>query len=112
MQVHPETHKQVEPLTLKDGSLWDRFTVEVTVRGVRREVAASAVRDGRFYVHDLAVKFSSGAKVWPGYAIYWTETGVVNNLRPNIDKTGHFQLVGFAADFGGRPVRSQHNAVG
>lgn len=111
IQVHAETYRETEPRTLKSGETLKQYLVDVTIGGSRRAVRASEVWNGRFYVFGLAIRFSSGAKVWPGSAIYWTETGVVNHIRPNIDKRGVFSLVGFAEDFVGKAVRSQHNAV-
>lgn len=111
MQVHYDTYREVEPRIREDGTAAKQFVVDVTVRGDRRTVRASDVFNNRFTVWDLAVKFSSGAKVWPGSAIYWIKSGNVNHIRPNIDKSGYFILVGYAADFDGKKVRSQHNAV-
>jgi len=111
MQVHFDTHREVEPYVWKDGTTSKQFVVDVTVRGERRTVRASGVFNDRITVFGLAVKFSSGSKVWPGSALYWLKNGVVNTIRPNIDKNGHFILVGYAEDFAGKAVRSQHNAV-
>ena len=111
MQVHFETYREVEPFVTKDGKSYPRFSVEVTIGKDRREVGASSLFNGRIAVYGLAVRFSSGSKVWPGSALYWVESGNVNNLTPNIDKRGHFSLVGYSADFVGREVRSLHNAV-
>ncbi len=85
----------------------------MSIRGDRRRVYA--VKDKRtITVHDLAVRFPTGAKVWPATAIYWFETGDVNNLTPRIDRrarTGSFSLVGFIEDFEKRPSLSQHNGA-
>jgi hypothetical protein len=111
MQVHFETYREVEPFVTKDGKSYPRFSVEVTIGKDRRAVSASSLSNGHIMVYGLAIRFSSGSKVWPGSAVYWVESGNVNNMRPNIDKRGYFSLVGYSADFEGREVRSQHNAV-
>lgn len=97
------THKGVT-------NAYDRETIEITIRGDRRRVRCSVCND-HITLFELAVRFNTGSKVWPGSAIYWHKTGDVNNLKPNIDKNGYFILVGYAEDFAGKPVRSQHNAV-
>ena len=88
----------------------EEFSIEVTIGKDRRAVRCYA-EEKSITIFGLAVRFSQGSKVWPGSAIYWRETGVVNNLRPNIDKSGYFLLAGFAEDFDGKAIRSQHNAV-
>lgn len=87
-------------------------TVEVSIREDRRRV--QCVVDTRsITVCGLAVRFRTGAKVWPGTASYWRESGVVNNIRPNIDKfSGNScSLVGYIEDHEESPNRSKHNAV-
>lgn len=115
MQVHFDTHRQEADYVYTDKKgvphAYPQFSVEVTIRNDRRRVSCSDARDGHICIHDLAVRFSSGDKVWPGTAAYWVESGNVNNLRPNIDKRGHFILAGYIADYETKPVRSQHNAV-
>ena len=111
IQVHPETHSTDAPCVGSDGKVYQRHQVEVTIDGDRRWVGASAISNDNFIIFGLAVRFQTGTKVWPGSATYWTKTGVVNHIRPNIDKNGHFQLVGFAEDYLDKPVRSRHNAV-
>lgn len=107
--VHIDTLKVVGQRTVGSHT-WDITTVEVSIGTDRRALRCSA--DSKCVtVYGLAVRFSQGSKVWPGSATYWRETGVVNNLRPNIDKSGYFLLAGFAEDFAGKAVRSQHNAV-
>lgn len=115
MQVHIETRRQ-EPsktYTRADGTqvTIDPHTVEVTINGDRRRVRCGGIHNGWMSVWDLAIRFSHGAKVWPGSATYWIESGNVNNIRPNIDKRGHFILAGYMEDFKDKPVRSVHNAV-
>lgn len=113
MQVHLETIKTLpaDVYKTKRGPVTiERKTVEVTVGKDRRAIACYESAD-RIDLYGLAVRFSQGSKVWPASAVYWRASGNVNNLRPNIDKRGHFTLVGFAEDFDGKPVRSQHNAV-
>lgn len=108
MQVHIETLKTIS------GDLWSRATVEITIKGDRREVVcyeSGGANHRHLVIYGLAVRFSSGEKVWPGSATYWFESGNVNNLRPNIDKRGYFTLVGFISDYEGKSVRSTHNAV-
>lgn len=87
-------------------------TIEITIRGDRRRVNCVA-GPANISIYGLAVRFQTGTKIWPGSAIYWRETGHVNNLRPNIDRfSGQFcQLVGFLADHQDSKHRSQHNAV-
>lgn len=114
MQVHIETLKIVGQGSYKIGGeihTFDRYTVEVTIAQDRREVRCSEPFNGHITIQGLAVRFQTGAKVWPGSAIYWLETGTINQIRPNIDKHGSFSLVGFADDYEGKKVRSQHNAV-
>lgn len=114
MQVHIETLKHVGQEAYAHVTI-QRYTVEVTIGKDRRAVRCHPVRVNGEIDHlnlfDLAVRFSSGAKVWPGSAVWWSKTGNVNNLRPNIDKRGYFSLVGYFADFEAKPVASQHNAV-
>lgn len=113
--VHFDTFKAAEEITLSNGRTFQRHSVEITIGKDRRAVYCSSIygEEGkrRIFIHDLAVRFSSGAKVWPGNATYWIDADRVNGLQPNIDKRGHFSLCGFAADFDGKAVRSQHNAV-
>jgi hypothetical protein len=111
MQVHFDTYREIESYISESGRSIPQFVVDVTVRDERRTVRASSVFNDRITVHGLAVRFSSGSKVWPGSAIYWIKSGNVNHIRPNIDKSGNFILVGYAEDFDGKAVRSQHNAV-
>lgn len=116
MQVHIETFKhtgtETYPARRKGAAqvVIERHSVEVTINGDRRVVRASR-DDKTITVYDLAVRFSQGSKVWPGSATHWLESGIVNGIRPNIDKRGHFILVGYASDFEDKAVRSQHNAV-
>ena len=107
--VHIDTLKTVGQRTVGSYT-FDEKTIEVSIGTDRRAVRCSADAKS-ITIFGLAVRFSQGSKVWPGSAIYWRETGVVNNLRPNIDKRGYFLLAGFAEDFDGKAVRSQHNAV-
>ena len=113
--VHLDTI-QATPATYTDrkGRLvtFDRQTIEITIRGDRRRVRCWGGADD-ITIYDLAVRFRTGTKVWPGSATYWHKTGNVNNLRPNIDKfSGQFcQLVGFLEDHESSSHRSQHNAV-
>lgn len=92
-----------------------RHTVEVTIKGERRAVRCltdiSDEARKHLTIFGIAVRFSHGAKVWPGSAVYWFKSGNVNNVRPDIDKSGVFYVVGFADDFAGKASRSQHNAV-
>lgn len=109
MQVHIDTLQITE--FNKYGST---ATVEITIGNDRRRVDAYKTGfegNEHLIIHGLAVRFQTGAKVWPGHAIYWLKSGNVNNLRPNIDKRGHVNLVGYAEDYDGKSVRSQHNAV-
>jgi hypothetical protein len=106
MQVHIETLQTVG----------GKQTVEITIGSDRRRVpcyerGAPGQRWHDLTICGLAVRFRTGTKVWPGTAVYWFSSGNVNNLTPNIDKRGHFSLVGYAEDFVGKTVRSQHNAV-
>ncbi len=115
LTVHIDTFKAAEQITLRDGSTLQRHTVEVTIGKDRRAVYCGIPfgDEGKRHmsIFGLAVRFSSGTKVWPGSATYWIDADKVNNLTPNIDKRGYFLLVGFAEDFAGKAVRSQHNAV-
>jgi hypothetical protein len=115
MQVHPETHRQ-DPdhvFTNKKGveQHYERYSVEVTIKGDRRRVNCSTVWGDRLPLFGLAVRFSQGAKVWPGMADYLISKDVVVNLQPRIDKRGHFSLAGYWEDFEDKKVASQHNAV-
>ncbi len=107
--VHTDTLKVIGQRTVRDYT-FDETTIEVSIGNDRRAVRCSA-NSRSINLFDLAVRFSQGSKVWPGSAVYWRDTGVVNNLRPNIDKRGYFLLAGFAEDFAGKAIRSQHNAV-
>lgn len=91
---------------------YERQTVEVSIGSKRRRVNCTQY-DGRTHIHGLAVRFRTGTKIWPGSAVHWAKTGVINNIRPDIDKfTGQFcQLVGFFGDYEDSKARSQHNAV-
>lgn len=113
MQVHIDTFKSTGIHTYGTFSR-EEFSVEITIKGDRRAVRCvqwGAGDDARLTIFGLAVKFNQGAKVWPGCATYWIKSGRVNNLTPNIDKRGTFILCGYSADFEGKSVRSQHNAV-
>lgn len=95
----------------------NRHSVEITIGKDRRRINAYRSCAGTDREHidlfGLAVKFNTGAKVWPGHAVYWLKSGNVNNLRPNIDrKFARVALVGFFDDYKDRDaVRSLHNAV-
>lgn len=114
MQVHIETHRQ-EPdyvFTNKKGEQrYERFTVEVTIGNDRRRIHCSTIYGDRLPLFDLAVRFSQGAKVWRGMADYLVSKDQVVNLQACIDKRGHFSLAGYFADFEGKKVTSQHNAM-
>lgn len=109
--VHFETFKVTGQRTLWNGDVIDTHSVEVTIRGDRRELRCSDAWNGHITLFDLAVRFQAGTKVWPGHAVYWIERGHVNGLRPMIDKRGHVSLVGYFADYADKKVRSRHNAV-
>lgn len=111
MQVHFDTYKVTGQRKLSDGKVIDLHTVEITIRGDRRVVRCSAVFRGWISLWDLAVRFKTGTKVWPGEATYWLDKGTVTGLRPQIDKRGVVSLVGFYEDYKGKAVQSQHNAV-
>lgn len=119
MQVHAETLKVTDRRSYTVGKgknakvrEFDCHEVEITIKGDRRAVPCS-VFDGCITILGLAVRFPTGTKVWPAKAIYWLESGNVNNLRPNIDKfhNQNCSLVGFFADFADKTCRSRHNAV-
>ena len=109
LTVHIDTLKLVGQRTVGDYT-FDQHTVEVSIGSDRRAVRCVPHGD-HVTITQLAVRFSQGTKVWPGFAIYWIKSGKVNNLKPNIDKSGYFLLAGFAEDFVGKSVRSNHNAV-
>jgi len=122
MQVHIETLRVSGQRSYTTGKgkkatthTFDTYAVEITIGNDRRETRCSPTMIGGemrdLMLYDLAIRFSSGAKVWPGHATYWPKTGNVNGLHPKIDKRGHFSCVGFFEDFEAAPVRSQHNAV-
>lgn len=118
MQVHYETlRREADYVYTRKGVTHsvEQYTVEITITNGRtedrRRVSCSSEYNGWVCIRDLALRFSQGSKVWPGTASYWVKTGVVNNVRPNIDKHGRFTLVGFFEDFDGKKVASQHNAV-
>ena len=115
IQVHFDTPRQ-EPnyeFTNSKGKAcsYERFTVEVTIKGDRRRIHCSKVYNGRLPLFDLAVRFSQGAKVWHGMADYIVDRDTVVNLQPCIDKRGHFTCAGFYEDFKGKAVQSNHNAM-
>lgn len=107
IKVHIETYKSVG----KNDRGYEMHTVEVSIGEDRRTVSCSSELNGRIFIMGLAVRFRTGDKVWPGTAVYWVQTKEVNNVRPNIDKGGVFQVAGFIEDFKGTSVRSRHNAV-
>ena len=111
MQVHFDTYKISGQIILNDGKTLDTHSVEVTIDKKRREVPCGAIFNNRVTIFDLAVRFYGGNKVWPGTALYWIENNNVNNLRPNINKSGNFLLAGFIADYQNKSTHSQHNAV-
>ena len=116
MQVHFETFRQDADMvwTDKKGAerKFEQFSVEITINKSRRRVSCSSIYAGWVKIHDLAVRFvKAGDKVWPGTATYWVESGNVNGITPNIDKRGSFCLAGYFADFDGKKIASQHNAV-
>jgi hypothetical protein len=96
---------------------YDSHTIEISIGSDRRAVRCHPITrtdgDSNISIYELAVRFRTGAKVWPASAVYWLKSGNVNNLRPNIDKfNGQFcQLVGYFADHEDSAHRSQHNAV-
>jgi hypothetical protein len=116
--VHTDTveTKKETFATRKGPIVLDRTTVEITIKGDRRRVRCHRTEhvDGfvTITIFDLAVRFPTGAKVWPASAVYWSKTGVVNNLRPNIDKwTGqNCSLLGYIADHLDSKHLSKHNA--
>ena len=110
MQVHFETYTEIAPKIVNNMTI-PQFTVEITIGTDRRTVKASGVWNGHVIVHGLAIRFSSGNKVWPGTATYWLASGNINHIRPNIDKSGSFSLIGYAEDYENKSVRSEHNAV-
>lgn len=114
MQVHIETMQQEADYTYKNRKgvecSIEQHSVEITINGDRRRVSCGEY-DGKVYVQGLALRFSQGNKVWPGMAVYWRESGNVNNLRPNIDRRGYFSLVGYFDDYREKMVASKHNAV-
>lgn len=110
MQVHFDTFKPTETY-VANGKEYQRHTVEVSIGNDRRTVKCSGIYNGWVEVYGLAVRFQTGAKVWPGSVTYWVESGKANAPRPNIDKRGHVSLVGFYEDYKGKAVQSQHNAV-
>lgn len=113
MQVHAETYK----FSHNDEYGIDRYTVEVTIKGERRALRAyrttNLVVGEIVTVYDLAVKFRSGEKVWPGRIDYYVDSGKFGSLRACIDKFTRksLVLVGFFADYQASAARSQHNAV-
>ncbi len=115
MQVHVETHRQ-EPdyvFTDKKGKeqRYQRFSVEVTIKGDRRRVGCSTVWGDRLPIFCLAVRFSQGAKIWRGMADYLVSKDQVVNLQPCIDKRGNFLLAGYWEDFEDKAIASNHNAM-
>jgi len=120
MQVHFETFQQDADHVWTDKKgvehNFKKFSVEITInvgrKEDRRRVSCSNIFNGRVSIRDLAVRFvKAGEKVWPGTATYWIDSGNVNGLTPNIDKRGNFCLAGYFADFEGKKIVSQHNAV-
>lgn len=113
--VHLDT-LQSKPVsyTTRKGEVryFDKETIEITIGNDRRRVACHS-GPNRISIFDLAVRFRTGTKVWPGSAVYWVESGNVNNLTPNIDKfNGRWcSLVGYFDDHVDSERRSQHNAV-
>lgn len=121
MQVHIDTFRNDPSETYLIGKgkrqrsvTIERNSVEITINGDRRRVRCSSViNNSNIRLYEIAVRFGAGKKVWPGGAMYWLETGNVNNVRPNIDRhSWHtFSVCGYAEDYKNKPVSSQHNAV-
>jgi len=117
--VHIDTIQTEPALYVIKGEArhFERETIEISIRNDRRRVYCHVTRRDdqidNIDLYGLAVRFRTGSKVWPGSATYWTKSGNVNNLRPNIDKsTGKYcLLLGYMADFEQNKNRSQHNAV-
>lgn len=100
--VHLDTLRtETRSLTVR-GKTTDREvnTVEISIGDDRRRVRCGTGSEC-MRIYGLAVRFRTGTKVWPASAIYWNQTGHVNNLRPNIDKfNGQFcRLVGYFEDY-------------
>ena len=111
MQVHPETLKSTGLHTYGSYTR-EEFTVEVTIGKDRRTIRCHPEQNRSLInLYGLALKFSSGSKVWEGQAIYWCEKGYVSGLTPRIDRRGHFFLVGFYEDFATKAIASQHNGA-
>lgn len=114
MQIHIETLTSTGIHTYGTYSR-EEFSVEMTILGKRRLVPTCTKwgegDNAQLNILGLAVRFSQGAKVWPGTACYWFARGSLGNLRPNIDKRGHFSCVGLIEDFDTSSKRSNHNAV-
>lgn len=113
MQVHADTFK----FSHTDQYGIDRHTVEVTINGQRRAIRAHRSTypnlGETITVFDLAVKFQTGAKVWPGRVDFVLATGKLQRLQACIDKftTKPLHLVGFFVDHEQSKHRSLHNAV-
>jgi hypothetical protein len=78
-------------------------TVEITVGKDRRRVNCH-VNGDTINIYGIAVRYRTGTKVWHGTAIYWRNSGRVNNVRSHIDHRARFasvSVVGFWADFEG-----------
>ena len=110
MKVHIDTHKVTGKIKVA-GKEFDSYSVEITINNDRREVVCSCIADDNMVIHGLAVRFKTGAKVWPGHATYWVSSDKVNGLAANIGKMGSVRLVGFFSDFQEKTCRSRHNAV-
>lgn len=114
MQVHYDTYREEAPVTMTirgEQRIVKRYSVEVTIGNDRRRIACGAEWNDHFMLFGLALRFSQGSKVWPGTGTYWIKGNHVNSIRPNIDRSGHFILVGYFEDYADKKVRSQHNAV-
>ena len=112
--VHLDTlQSKLETYDSRSGPVtFERQTIEISIGNDRRRVNCHQSRDC-IDLYGLAVRFRTGAKVWPASAVYWLKSGNVNNLRPMIDKfNGQFcQLLGYFEDHEQSKHRSQHNAV-
>jgi hypothetical protein len=92
------------------------MTATVEIGGVVRDLPATNGGEGKYAhvtIHGLAIRYQTGKKLWPGTAIYWRESGHVNNVfGPQDHRQRHhsLQIVGFWEDVA-QQYRSEHSSV-
>jgi hypothetical protein len=123
LEVHFDTHTKGEPYSWVSYGVTrtaDRYTVDVTLFGVRKTVECSGVNtplvatmSPYIYIHGFAVMFPTGEKVWEGGCYFYPEKGTMSAITPRIDSRSarNCRVIGFFADYEGKAVESKHNGA-